>query len=66
MRKLEIKEFDIIQNIDDIFDPSKIQELRIFDVINAKQIYLFTKLRSLKITYTNKKVECKKLLTKIN
>ena len=62
---MNIVNFDIINNIEEIFDPSKIIELDFVNVYNSCQLYLFTNLRSLVINSENFIVDFKAFLPKM-
>ena len=65
LRKIVIKKFGTIKNIEKIFDPSKITELHIEWVENAEQIGLFSCLRSLVIYDAEDRIDFKTLLPKL-
>ena len=60
---IEISSFDNIKNIGEVFDPSQIIELSIFEFCNAEeQLCIFTNLRSLTIYEHEFEVDFKKFL----
>ena len=63
MTKIDCFYFYTIENIDEIFDPSQIIELSIYEVENEELLCMLTNLRSLSISYS--KVDFKSFLPKM-
>ena len=63
LTKIDCFYFNTIENIDEIFDPSQIIELSIYEVENEELLCMLTNLRSLSISYS--KVDFKSFLPKM-